>query len=291
MVRQKPAKLRSPVRIWVPPMLFLISTPIGNLADITLRALDTLKSVDYILAEDTRHSLKLLQHYEIQKSLVSFHQHNEEDRLQKVLQDLAEGKKIALISDAGTPLISDPGFLLVKAARQQGLAVTALPGACSIVVALTLSGFEPTPFQFVGFLPKKAGDLLKRLEELLDYKGTSICYESAERLEDTLKAVAELDPTCKVAIARELTKRFETIISGTACQLLEAQKKTPAIGELVLLIQGNKEEKETLFSKELLQTLVDDLSKKVSTKEAIALVASQLHIPKRTVYNAIHRNP
>ncbi len=289
MVRQKPAKLRSPVRIWVPPMLYLVATPIGNLEDISFRALETLKRSDYILAEDTRHSLKLLQHYDIQKSLISFHQHNEQGREEKVLQDLEEGKEIALISDAGTPLISDPGFLLVKACRERALPVTAIPGASSLLVALSLSGLEPTPFQFVGFLPRKPGELKIRLEEFLDYAGTTICYESAERLEDSLKNLCELDPQCKVSVARELTKRFESVLTGTCEEILALQQKTPAIGEIVLLIEGHKQESEAIFSKELLSSLVADVATSCSTKEAIVKVAKQLKLPKRSVYNAVHQ--
>ncbi len=270
-------------------MLFIVATPIGNLEDISLRALNILRSVDYILAEDTRHSQKLLTHYEIQKPLVSFHQHNEAEREARVLQDLREGKNIALISDAGTPLISDPGFMLVRACRNEGLDVTCLPGASCVLMALTLSGFEPTPFQFVGFLPKKHGELLEKLEELLEYPGTSITFESPERLEATLKALVELNPETNVAIARELTKRFENVRVGTAQELLDQQRKTPALGEIVLLIQGNKEASSTMFSNEILQSLVADVATSCSTKEAIGLVAKQLRLPKRTVYNAIHK--
>ncbi len=286
MVRQKPAKLRSPVRIWVPPMLYLIATPIGNLQDISLRALDVLKRVDYILAEDTRHSLKLLTHYEIQKPLISYHQHNEAAKLDQVIQDLKAGKEIALISDAGTPLISDPGFVLVRECRAHNLAVTAIPGASSLLVAITLSGFEPTPFQFVGFLPKKPDEAL---EDLLSYPGTSICYESPERIIDTLKKLASLDPECRVCIARELTKHFEEVLSGSPEELIARHKEKPFLGEIVLLIEGKKkEETDVLFSKETLNMLVSDVAASCSTKEAISKVAKQLNISKRTVYNAVH---
>lgn len=264
-------------------MLYLVATPIGNLEDISVRALEVLKRVDYILAEDTRHSQKLLNHYEIKKQLISFHQHNEKDREANVLQDLSDGKEIALISDAGTPLISDPGFMLVHSCREAGLPVTAIPGASSVLVALSLSGLEPTPFQFVGFLPRKPA---QKLEELLDYPGTSICYESPERLHDTLKTLIELDPNRKIAVARELTKHFEEVRSGTAQELLDIT----ALGEIVLLIEGSKEsESDSLFSKEFLQSLVADVAKNCSTKDAIAKVAKQLKLPKRTVYNAIHQ--
>ncbi len=266
-------------------MLYLIATPIGNLADISLRALDVLKRVEYILAEDTRHSLKLLSHYEIQKSLISYHQHNEETKLSRIIQDLKAGKEIALISDAGTPLISDPGFPLVRACRDEGLTVTAIPGASSLLVAITLSGFEPTPFQFIGFLPKKADEAL---EELLSYPGTSICYESPERIGDTLTKLSLLDPNSKVCVARELTKRFEEVIVGSPSELLARHKASPFLGEIVLLIEGRKEETELLFSKEMLKMLVADVAASCSTKEAISKVSKQLNISKRVVYNAVH---
>ncbi len=269
-------------------MLYLVATPIGNLEDISVRALNVLQKVDYILAEDTRHSQKLLTHYDIQKPLLSLHQHNEEERIAKILSDLKEGKELALISDAGTPLISDPGYLLVRAIREHDLQVTALPGACSAIMALTLSGFHPTPFQFVGFLPKKHGELVERLEELLEYAGTTICFESPERLTATLNALAECNNDAPVAICRELTKRFEQVVSGPCHEVLAKQKETPALGEIVLLIQGSNEPSDTLFSKEMLQSLVADVASHSSSKEAIAKVAKQLRIPKRTVYNAVH---
>jgi len=265
-------------------MLYLIATPIGNLSDISLRALEVLKRVDYILAEDTRHSLKLLTHYDIQKPLFSHHQHNEEAKVAKILDDLAAGKEIALISDAGTPLISDPGFVLVRACRERGLALTAIPGASSLLVAITLSGFEPTPFQFVGFLPKKPEE---RLQELLEYPGTTICYESPERIEKTLSILCELDPECRVCISRELTKRFEEVVTGTSRELLQ---KCPFQGEIVLLIEGKKAAaQDAIFSNELLKTLVADVARSCSTKEAIEQVAKQLKISKRTIYNAVHK--
>lgn len=267
-------------------MLFLVSTPIGNLQDFSLRAIETLKGCDYILCEDTRHSSKLLQHYEIQKPLVSFHQWNEDEKEQRVIDDLLAGKTIALISDAGTPLISDPGFTLVRACQKAKITVTCIPGACAVISGLVLSGFSTAPFQFVGFLPKKQGDLERAFDAILDYEGTTVCYETAERLEETLSLLQELDPERKVAVARELTKRFETVVVGTPKELLAESYK----GEIVLLIEGKASHlQDSIFSNEFLQSCVNDVAQKHSLKEAILFVAKQLNLPKRVVYAAVHK--
>lgn len=271
-------------------MLYLVSTPIGNLEDITFRAINCLKSCDYILCEDTRHSLKLLNHYDIQKPLVSFHLWNEASREDKIISDLQEGKHIALISDAGTPLLADPGEALVKKCREQGLPITALPGPCAVICALTLSGFKTAPFQFTGFLPRKESELLECLEELLEYPGTSICYESPQRIRKSLQVICSIDANRKVAIARELTKRFETITTGSVSTILAERQEEDSLGEMVLLIEGQRKEKEPVFSKEFLRLCVEDyaMTHTCSTKEAIAFVSTQLNLSKKTVYSAIH---
>ncbi len=272
-------------------MLYIVSTPIGNLADITLRALDCLKECDYILCEDTRHSLKLLAHYQIHTPLFSFHPWNEAKQEEKVLADLQQGKKIALISDAGTPLIADPGYRLVKKCREEKLPYTALPGPCAVICALTLSGFATQPFQFVGFLPRKNSEVIQTLETLFSYPGTSICYESPERIRSTLQHICQIDPSRQILLARELTKRFETILCGTAEQVLQQEKETPALGEIVLLIEGQiLPMTEQLFSQEFLCACVEEVmrTQDCSKKTAIALVSQQLHVPKNVIYNAAH---
>ncbi|MBS0656430.1 MAG: 16S rRNA (cytidine(1402)-2'-O)-methyltransferase [Verrucomicrobia bacterium] len=271
-------------------MLYLVSTPIGNLEDITFRAVNCLKACDYILCEDTRHSLKLLAHYEIQKPLISFHLWNESSREERVISDLQEGKNIALISDAGTPLFADPGEELVRRCRELHLPITALPGPCAAICGLTLSGFKTQPFQFVGFLPKKESELLESLEQLLEYPGTSICYESPQRIRKSLQAIQSLDPNRKIALARELTKRFETILTGTVSAVLAQEEQEAALGEIVLLIEGYQKDAEPVFSKDFLRLCVEDYSRthNCSTKEAIAFVSTQLNLSKKTVYAAIH---
>lgn len=216
--------------------LYLVATPIGNLGDITLRALEVLKTCSYILCEDTRTSRVLLNHYEIRKPLVSYHKFNEKRREEQVLTDLASGQEIALISDAGTPLISDPGWILVSACRERELPVFVLPGACSAIAALSASGLPTERFQCLGFLPQRPGKRRKALEECLAYPGTSICYESPYRLVKTLHLLAEMDPTRPLVVARELTKKFESYASGTAPFLEALFTKSAPKGEIVLLI-------------------------------------------------------
>ena len=217
-------------------MLYLVSTPIGNLADFSYRAVEILKKCDYILCEDTRHSRVLLEHYGIGTPLKSYHKFNETKSLEPILADLKEGKTLALISDAGTPLISDPGQELVLHCRKEQVPVSAIPGACAAIDALVLSGLPAAPFQFIGFLPKKEKELQTALSQALIYNGTTIAYESPHRIEETLSCIAQIDPQRELCIARELTKMYEECLSGTAFMLLEHFKANAPRGEIVLLI-------------------------------------------------------
>lgn len=212
-------------------MLSIVATPIGNLKDITFRAVETLKDADYILCEDTRHSRKLLDAYDIKTPLKSFHKFSEAKHEEKVIADLKEGKRVALISDAGTPLISDPGSRLVKRCVAEGLPVTPVPGPCAAITALSASGLDCDRFLFVGFLPKKAGGLKRELEKIMQGDATAIAYESAKRIHKVLKIIEEIDPDYPLVIARELTKKFEEFRRGNASQLLTQNFK----GELVIL--------------------------------------------------------
>lgn len=268
------------------PLLYLVATPIGNLADITFRAVETLKSCDYILCEDTRHSLPLLNHYDIHKPLKSFHKFSEETTITKILHNLTEGKNIALISDAGTPGISDPGTILVQRCLEQGIAVTAIPGACAAVAAISCSGLDTDRFQFLGFLPRKAGELKTVLQEILSYPATTICYESPNRLLEVLKMLHEIAPTRSIAVARELTKKFEEVRRGTPEELLSHWKTHTLKGEIVLLISGEKDtsqEWEAMTPKEHVAFLQDTYQ--LSQQEAIKLAAKMRGVPKRTIYN------
>src|SRR5687768_5894569 len=198
-----------------PGTLYLVATPIGNLEDITLRALRTLKEVDVIAAEDTRHTGQLLKHFEISKPLISYFQFNEAKRSEQIIERLRRGEKVALVTDAGTPGISDPGERVVKAAIAAGLRVESVPGPCALVVALTASGFSTDEFHFIGFLPHKSGQRRTQLEHLKTVPGTLVLYESPYRIQKLLTELAEIFPDRRIVLARELTKKFEEFLGGT----------------------------------------------------------------------------
>lgn len=272
-------------------MLYLVSTPIGNLADFSYRAVSILSESDTILAEDTRTSAVLLNHYKIKKPLKSYHKFNEQERIQEVLLDLARGKRISLISDAGTPGIADPGEILVRAVRDAGFSVYAVPGASALLAALVTSGLATSRFQFMGFLPKKKEERINSLKEALLYPGTSIFYETANRLLATLKELHNLDPSRTIAIARELTKKFEEHKKGSAAELIQHFENSTLKGEIVLLIEQG-ENHEDPFSHLSFEEHVTHLEKhyQMSSKEAIKMVAKLRGIGKRDLYSKIHKN-
>lgn len=216
-------------------MLTVVPTPIGNLADITLRALEVLKSVDWVACEDTRHTKRLLDHYEITARLMALHDHNEEKQIPEVIAKLQNGETLALVSDAGMPLVSDPGFRVMRAVKEAGLAVTVLPGASAPVTALVASGLPPYPHRFGGFLPVKKGKRGKELAAALEREETAMFFESPHRLMSTLEILSELAPEQHVVVARELTKKFETIHAASAKELFEHFRSHQAKGEIVLL--------------------------------------------------------
>ena len=218
--------------------LFIVPTPIGNLNDITLRALQVLKEVDYILAEDTRQTSKLLKHFEIEKKLVSYHQHNEHKSIDRIIEDLKQDKTIAVVSDAGTPGISDPGFLIVRACIQHQIAVECLPGATAFVPALVNSGFPCDKFVFEGFLPHKKGRQT-RLNLLKEETRTIVFYESTHRLLKTLTQIGEFFGDDRlVSVSRELTKMHEENIRGTVKEVIDYYKVNVIKGEIVIIVQG-----------------------------------------------------
>jgi len=220
-----------------PGTLYLVATPIGNLEDITLRALRTLKECDLIAAEDTRHTGQLLKHFEISKPLVSYFQFNEARRSEEIIERLRRGEKVALVTDAGSPGISDPGERVVKAAISAGLRVEPVPGPSALVAALTASGLPSGEFHFLGFLPHKPGQRRKQLEALAAVSGTLVLYESPFRMEKLLTEIAEVFPQRQVVVARELTKKFEEFLRGTAAELLEKIRGRTMKGEFVVLIR------------------------------------------------------
>src|ERR1700716_2079792 len=219
-------------------MLYVVATPIGNLGDITLRALKLLEDADLIAAEDTRHSGMLLKHYKIDKPFISYHEHNEAMRTAQLIERLAAGEKVALISDAGTPGLSDPGARLIRECIKRGLPYTIIPGPSSILTALVGSGFSMEGFFFGGFLPVKSGRRERQLRAAAEREETTIFFESPHRLTKTLKACADIMPDRQLCVARELTKKFEEFWRGTASELLTHYTAHPPKGEIVLLISG-----------------------------------------------------
>jgi len=222
-------------------MLYVVATPIGNLGDIPLRALEILKDVDLVAAEDTRHSGILLKRYQIDKPLISYHKHNEAMRTAQLVERLAAGEKIALITDAGTPGLSDPGARLIRECIKRELDFTIIPGPSSILTALVGSGFSAEKFFFGGFLPIKSGQRERELRAAAARQETSIYFESPYRLTKTLKASVDVFPDRQLCVARELTKKFEEFRRGTATQLLAYYEARPPKGEIVLLISGRQE--------------------------------------------------
>lgn len=220
--------------------LYLVPTPIGNLGDMTYRAVETLQSVDLILAEDTRVTKKLLTHYNIDTPLRSYHQHNEHKIVDDIVNQLAGGAQFALVSDAGTPGISDPGFLLVRACREQDVVVESLPGATAFVPALVNSGFPCDRFYFEGFLPQKKGRKT-RLEKVLDQDKTVVLYESTHRILKLLKEVNEHAPSRQISVSRELTKKHEENVQGTAAELLAHFEANTTKGEFVVVLEGKND--------------------------------------------------
>lgn len=227
-----------------PGTLYLVATPVGNLEDITLRALRVLKECHIIAAEDTRRTGQLLQHFGIQKPMLSYFKFNEARRATEIVARLQRGEILALASDAGTPGISDPGERVVRSALAAGCRVEAVPGASALLPALTASGLSTREFHFVGFLPHKSGQRRKKLEALAAIPGTIAIYESPYRVEKLLGELAEIMPARPLVLAREITKKFEEFVRGTAAQLLELGKKKAWRGEFVVLIGGETEEVE-----------------------------------------------
>ena len=219
-------------------MLYLVATPIGNLGDITLRAIDTLKSVDFVASEDTRKTGLLLLHFEIKKPQISFHEYNEQKALPKIMALLREGKNVAVVTNAGTPAISDPGFILVRAAIEENIPVTAIPGPSALVLAVTLSGLPVHSFTFRGFPPRKPGARRRFLEVDADSPHTLIFYESPFRLVDFLKDVLVVYGDRRVAVANDLTKLFEQVERGLVSEIITRCETANLRGEYTVVVEG-----------------------------------------------------
>ena len=265
--------------------LFIVATPIGNLEDITLRAVRILAEVDLIAAEDTRHSQRLLQHYDISTRLTSLHDHNESQRAIQLIEKLKLGENIALISDAGTPLISDPGYGLVSRCREAGVNVIPLPGPCAAITALCAAGLATDRFKFEGFLPVKAVAKQQALQRLLTETSTSVFYVSPRRVADTVRQiVAQLGEDRQMVVAKELTKTFETFYCGRAeacLTWLEADANHQR-GEFVLMIAGEKHDQSEVSADAL--NLLKLLMKELPLKKAAAVTAQQYDLKKNHLY-------
>jgi 16S rRNA (cytidine1402-2'-O)-methyltransferase len=262
------------------PGLYLVATPIGNLSDITLRALAVLARADLVCCEDTRHSLKLMNHYRLSAKLSPYHDHNAARERPKLLARLAEGARIALISDAGTPLISDPGYKLVREAAAQGSAVFAIPGASAVLAGLTVSGLPTDSFFFAGFLPSREAAARRRLEELADVPGTLIFFETANRLAKSLAAFGSVFQGRDLVIARELTKRFEQVLRVTlpAAALAEADWR----GEFVLLVSPPPER---AADEQELREAIRAAMQRASLRDAVEEVRRTLRVPRKQAYD------
>ncbi len=225
-----------------PGTLYLVATPIGNLEDMTFRAVRVLKECDVVAAEDTRRTGQLLKHFGLSKPMLSYFQFNEAKRSEEILDRLKRGEKVALVTDAGSPGISDPGERVVRAVREAGLRVESVPGPCALVAALTASGLPTDEFHFIGFLPHKSGQRRKQLEALKQFAGTLVLYESPYRIEKLLVELGEVFAERQVVLARELTKKFEEFLRGTPAELLEVTQKRSLKGEFVVMVRGVAED-------------------------------------------------
>lgn len=267
------------------PGLYVVATPIGNLRDITIRALETLSAADLVLCEDTRTSARLLDHYGVRTPRSPLHEHNERSRIEPLIEELAQGRRIALISDAGTPLLSDPGFPLVRAAQERGLPVFAVPGASALLAALAIAGLPTDAFTFVGFLPSKAGQRDEALTRLASRSETLVFYESPRRLVDTLRAMAvAFGEDRPAAIALELTKRFERIHRGTLGDIVAELGQMEEIkGEAVIVVGAAelKEPDEQSWRDALAAALEDQ-----SVRAAVDEITEAFGLKRKDVYDA-----
>jgi 16S rRNA (cytidine1402-2'-O)-methyltransferase len=264
------------------PGLYLVSTPIGNLADMSVRALFVLASADIALCEDTRHSRKLLAAFGIGRKLEAYHDFSGDKDRARILAALQQGRSVALISDAGTPLIADPGFKLVRAAIAEGIGVFAIPGPSAILAALVASGLPPDRFYFGGFLPPKDAARRESLEKARAIPGTLIFYETGVRLQETLEALEAVFPGRPISAARELTKLYETVLRGTAKELLDEIRRNPPAGEFVILIGPGEAEP---ASNRDIEKALEGAMARASLKEAVEEVAKGLGVSRKTVYN------
>lgn len=274
-------------------ILYLVGTPIGNLNDITYRALQILQEVDLIAAEDTRHTIKLLNHFNINKRLISYHEHNKEKSGENLLKILEEGKNIALVSDAGMPAISDPGYEIVRDAVEKGITVVPIPGVNAAITALIASGISTRRFIFLGFLSSERKTLAKELMEVKQYTETLICYEAPHRILKTLEVIKDTLGNRIISLSRELTKKHEEFIRGTVEEIIEYLKESQLKGEITIIIEGAQDidlvKEDTWWTSLTIMDHVNHyIDKGQGVKEAIKTTALERDLPKREVYQAFH---
>lgn len=267
------------------PTLYLVATPIGNLLEFTPRAIEILKQVSLIGCEDTRTSGVLLKHFEITTPVASYHKFNEKESVERFLSVLEEGKDIALISDAGYPLVSDPGSVLVNRAIEEGYNVTTISGSCAFLNALVASGFSLSRFTFVGFLDSKSSARKKELEELKENKETLIFYESPHRIKESIEDMFKAFGDRNVVIARELTKKFEEYIRGKLSDVLEDIESLK--GEIVVIVEGNTKEKEEISDNDLLQEIAELKKNGKKNKEIVSFLCDKYNLKKNNVYDLV----
>lgn len=269
--------------------LFVCATPIGNLKDITLRVLETLKEVNLIAAEDTRQTRKLLTHYGIKTPLTSYHEHNEVTKGRELLRKLEGGQDIALVSDAGMPGLADPGHRLIKTCLEVGIGVEVLPGPSAFLTALVVSGLPTDSFIYRGFLPRKKSERVRALKELSNEKRTLVFYESPHRLEGLLVDALEVLGDRRMVLARELTKKFEEIIRGSISQVLERLREGKLKGEMVVVMEGVGKEKSLVDIGSLSSRVMWLMKEGLTRREAVKKIAEEEGVSPRMLYEAVKR--
>ena len=267
--------------------LYIVGTPIGNLGDITLRALDTLRSVDLIAAEDTRHTQKLLNHFEIKVPLISYYEHKKREKGEVVIQRLLGGQNVALVSDAGMPGISDPGEDLVRLCVESGIEFTVIPGATAFSTGLVMSGLSTAKFSFEGFLTVNRTGRREHLEEIKSHRQTLIFYEAPHKLKRTLADILAILGDREAAACRELTKKYEEVIRGRVSDLIAHFEAVEPKGEFVVVVSGAEDEPAAEYDTTAVEAVLDMIAEGADKKEAIRKVAKDRNMPKRELYNAL----
>lgn len=269
-------------------MLYIVATPLGNLEDLSPRAVRLLKEVDLIACEDTRHTRKLLNHFDIHTPMTSYHEHNEETRSRELVELLEEGKRIALVSDAGTPLVSDPGYRLVRSCREQGISVFTIPGPAAAVAALSISGLPTDRFFFAGFLPRRSGAQKAELKEMAGYRASIVFYVSPHGLQTTLTNIREILGNRQAFLVREMTKIHETAYTGTLEEIAAAIEAEPPRGEYTLVVEGQRQREPQGPRPDVVSYVFGLMHRHgLTQKEAIKRAAQDLGLPRREVYDEV----